>query len=296
MGDWSYFSSLLDKVQSHSTVVGKIWMSVLFLFRILVLGVAADDVWGDEHSDFFCNNQEPGCQHACYNWMFPISYIRYWVLQIILVSTPTLVYLCHAVHIIHREKRMREELKSQTKDPKILKQPKYTDDRGKIKIKGVLLRSYITQLIFKIILEVGFMVGQFFLFNTVFMVPYFHCKQSPPCAITSGAECFISRPTEKSIFIVFMLVVAGVSVLLNVVEIIYLLCTRRREAKKERAAHCSYPNLPHGYLSAVSSPMWSADLTNRHGGFPPPPFPSSAPVDISNDEECIDLVDKEKKP
>uniref|UniRef100_A0A3B5B0Z8 Connexin N-terminal domain-containing protein n=1 Tax=Stegastes partitus TaxID=144197 RepID=A0A3B5B0Z8_9TELE len=106
MGDWSYLSSLLDKVQSHSTVVGKIWMSVLFLFRIFVLGAAADKVWGDELSEFSCDSLEPGCEHACYNWKFPISYVHYWVLQITFVSTPTLVYLGHAMHVIHKEKRL----------------------------------------------------------------------------------------------------------------------------------------------------------------------------------------------
>uniref|UniRef100_A0A3P8SNK7 Connexin N-terminal domain-containing protein n=1 Tax=Amphiprion percula TaxID=161767 RepID=A0A3P8SNK7_AMPPE len=124
MGDWSYLSALLDKVQSHSTVVGKIWMSVLFLFRIFVLGAAADNVWGDEASEFSCDTQEPGCEHACYNWKFPISYVHYWVLQITFVATPTLVYLGHAVHVVHREKR--------------LKMSRYTDDRGKVRIKGIL--------------------------------------------------------------------------------------------------------------------------------------------------------------
>uniref|UniRef100_A0A671TTJ4 Uncharacterized protein n=1 Tax=Sparus aurata TaxID=8175 RepID=A0A671TTJ4_SPAAU len=233
MGDWSYLSSLLDKVQSHSTVVGKIWMSVLFLFRIFVLGAAADKVWGDEVSEFTCDTHEPGCEHACYNWMFPISYIHYWVFQITFVSTPTLFYLGHAVHIIHKEKRMMEQLQDRTGFVK--KKPKYTDDRGKVKIKGILFCTYMTQLVFKIFLEVGFSVGQFYIFGSVFMVSYFHCPMLP-CAHTSGAQCYISRPREKTIFIIFMLVVSGVSVLLNIIEMIYLLCNRSRAISKKRLA------------------------------------------------------------
>nr|XP_046229226.1 gap junction Cx32.2 protein-like isoform X2 [Scatophagus argus] len=204
-------------------------MSVLFLFRIFILGAAADKVWGDEVSEFYCDTLEPGCKHACYNWMFPMSYIHYWVLQITFVSTPTLVYLGHAVHIIHKEKRMMEDSTTRT----LLKKPKYTDDRGKVRIKGILFCTYVTQLVFKIFLEVGFSVGQFFIFGPVFMVPYFHCKLSPPCARFSGAQCYISRPTEKTIFIIFMLVVSGISVLLNIIEIIYLLCRRRQSIKKQ---------------------------------------------------------------
>lgn len=36
---------LLDKVQSHSTVIGKIWLTVLFIFRIMVLRTSTDKVW-----------------------------------------------------------------------------------------------------------------------------------------------------------------------------------------------------------------------------------------------------------
>lgn len=262
MGDWSSLSTLLDKVQAHSTVVGKIWMSVLLVFRILVLGVAADSVWADEQSSFYCNDNEPGCALACYNWMFPISYIRYWVLQILLVSTPTLVYLGHAVHVIHIERRLREQIQCEDKGASAaLKQPKYTDDRGKIKIKGVLLCSYLSQLVVKVLLEVGFVVGQFYIYNSPFMVAFFHCREEH-CSRSTGAECFISRPTEKSIFTVFMLAVAGVSVFLSLLEILYLLCVRMREVKnkKQKAALSSQQH----YLSGQTRPEWLAELTHRN--------------------------------
>ncbi|XP_023152131.1 gap junction Cx32.2 protein-like isoform X1 [Amphiprion ocellaris] len=247
MGDWSYLSALLDKVQSHSTVVGKIWMSVLFLFRIFVLGAAADNVWGDEASEFSCDTQEPGCEHACYNWKFPISYVHYWVLQITFVATPTLVYLGHAVHVVHREKRM--------------KMSRYTDDRGKVRIKGILFCTYVTQLLFKILLEVGFSVGQFYIFGSVFMVSVFHCPLTPPCAHFSGAQCHVSRPTEKTIFIIFMLVVSGISVLLNIIEILYLLCNRRRSAQKKMFAQ--------QHLLAPQQPPSNQSWTSSYGGYQP---------------------------
>lgn len=232
MGDWSYLSSLLDKVQSHSTVVGKIWMSVLFLFRIFILSAAADKVWADEVSEFYCDSKEPGCENACYNWMFPISYIHFWVLQITFVSTPTLVYLGHAVHIIHKEKRMMEESQEST-NKILLKRPKYIDSRGKVKITGTLFYTYMIQLVLKILLEVGFSVSQFYILTPIPVVAYFHCTMSPPCARFSGAQCYISRPTEKTIFIIFMFVVSGISVLLNIIEIIFLLHKRRRHIRKQ---------------------------------------------------------------
>ena len=228
MGDWSYLSSLLDKVQSHSTPVGKIWMTVLFIFRILVLGVAADSVWGDEHSDFYCNQNEPGCLNACYDWKFPISHIRFWVLQILFVSTPTLLYLGHAIHVIHKEKKMKEQIQNQN----LMVFPgmkKYTDDNGRTKIRGVLLRSYFAQLFFKIGLEVAFIVGQYYLYGFI-MIPYFECSEDP-CP-GRGVQCYMSRPTEKTIFIIFMLVVACLSLRLNFIEVFYLIWTTINRTKK----------------------------------------------------------------
>lgn len=286
MGDWSYLSSLLDKVQSHSTVVGKIWMSVLFLFRIFVLGAAADQVWGDEVSEFYCDSLEPGCAHACYNWMFPMSYVHYWVLQITFVSTPTLLYLGHAIHIIHKEKRMMEQLHA---NGNTQRKPKYTNDRGKVKIKGILFCTYMTQLVLKIILEVGFGVGQFYIFGSIFIVSYFHCTISPPCARFSGALCYVSRPTEKTIFIFFMLVVSGISVLLNIIEIIYLLCNKMRHNRKQVLAQkrvvTSHNYPPNPALGPVSG---------QHGGLPLPPLPAWGVTGLCSDEKHIDSITKDK--
>ena len=86
MGDWSFLGRLLENAQEHSTVIGKVWLTVLFIFRILVLGAAAEEVWGDEQSDFTCNTQQPGCENVCYDRAFPISHVRFWVLQIIFVQ------------------------------------------------------------------------------------------------------------------------------------------------------------------------------------------------------------------
>ncbi|XP_026196433.1 gap junction Cx32.2 protein-like [Anabas testudineus] len=288
MGDWSYLSALLDKVQSHSTVVGKIWMSVLFLFRIFILGAAADKVWGDEVSEFYCDTMEPGCEHTCYNWMFPISYVHYWVLQITFVSTPTLVYLGHAIHIIHKEKRMLQQLQD-LPDGSLLKKRKYTDERGKVKIKGVLFCTYMTQLIFKILLEVGFSVGQFYIFGSVVMVSEFHCNVPWPCARSVGAQCYISRPTEKTIFIIFMLAVSGISVLLNIIEIIYLICNKRRNARNRIVARKHV----HTSEEYPSNPAWRG-TAGPYGGFPMMPLPCQGLANQSTDAKQNDSITKDK--
>ncbi|MBN3303275.1 CX33 protein, partial [Amia calva] len=225
MGDWSFLGRLLDKVQSHSTVVGKVWLTVLFVFRILVLGAGAEKVWGDEQSDFICNTQQPGCENVCYDLAFPISHIRFWVLQIIFVSTPTLVYLGHVVHVIHREEKISLSMQNETQDDhaspvtkKLSKMSKYTKGKGKVRIRGSLLCSYLLNVIAKIMLEVAFIVGQYYLYGFM-LEPQFVCDRFP---CPHRVDCYMSRPTEKTIFILFMLVVACVSLVLNVTEIFYL--------------------------------------------------------------------------
>ncbi|XP_078255787.1 uncharacterized protein LOC144593702 isoform X2 [Rhinoraja longicauda] len=47
MGDWNVLGSILEEVHVPSTIAGKIWLTILFVFRMLVLGVAAEDAWVD---------------------------------------------------------------------------------------------------------------------------------------------------------------------------------------------------------------------------------------------------------
>lgn len=57
---WPALYTQLVGANRHSTSLGKIWLSVLFIFRVMVLVVAAESVWGDEQSDFTCNTLQVG--------------------------------------------------------------------------------------------------------------------------------------------------------------------------------------------------------------------------------------------
>ncbi|KAM8976432.1 gap junction alpha-8 protein isoform 2-T2 [Pelodytes ibericus] len=234
MGDWSFLGNILEEVNEHSTVIGRVWLTVLFIFRILILGTAAEFVWGDEQSDFVCNTQQPGCENVCYDEAFPLSHIRLWVLQIIFVSTPSLVYVGHAVHHVRmeekrkereeaemsRQQEMNEERLPLAPDQGSIRTTKETSTKGtkKFRLEGTLLRTYICHIIFKTLFEVGFVVGQYFLYGFR-ILPLYRCSRWP---CPNVVDCFVSRPTEKTVFIMFMLAVAAVSLFLNVVEISHL--------------------------------------------------------------------------
>ncbi|KAM6459259.1 gap junction alpha-10 protein [Liasis olivaceus] len=233
MGDWNLLGSILEEVHLHSTIVGKIWLTILFIFRMLVLGVAAEEVWDDEQAEFICNTEQPGCSNICYDKAFPISLIRYWVLQVIFVSSPSLVYMGHALYRLQALEKERQQKKSHLKEQlkeiepiiedhrRIERELKKLEEQKKVNkapLQGALLWTYILHILTRSVLEVGFMVGQYLLYGFQ-MYPLYKCTR-PPCPNT--VDCFVSRPTEKTIFMIFMHSIAAVSLFLNVLEIVHL--------------------------------------------------------------------------
>ncbi|XP_072520359.1 uncharacterized protein [Salminus brasiliensis] len=212
--NWASFYAVISGVNRHSTGIGRIWLSVIFIFRILVLVVAAESVWGDEKSGFTCNTQQPGCNSVCYDQFFPISHIRLWALQLILVSTPALLVAMHVAHRRHIDKKiLKMSGRGSAKDLEQIKNQKF-------KISGALWWTYMISIIFRIIFEVAFLYIFYLIYPGFKMVRLVKCD-SYPCPNT--VDCFVSRPTEKTIFTVFMLAVSGVCVLLNIAEVVYLI-------------------------------------------------------------------------
>lgn len=256
MGDWEFLEKLLDQVQEHSTGFGKVWLILLFIFRILILGLAGESVWGDEQSDFVCNTDQPGCPNVCYDKAFPISHVRFWVLQFLFVSTPTLFYLGHVIYLSRKEERLKqkeEDLRAiSDKDHQVdhaiavieKKRLKICiQEDGRVKIRGALMCTYVTSVIFKSIFEAGFLVGQWYLYG--FVMPAVYVCERKPCP--HKVDCFVSRPMEKTIFILFMLVVSLISLLLNLFELMHLVFKSMLHTLKKYSPYNSpNPRYPKG--------------------------------------------------
>ena len=212
--NWTGLYTLLSGVNRHSTAIGRVWLSVIFIFRIMVLVVAAESVWGDEKSSFICNTLQPGCNSVCYDHFFPISHVRLWSLQLILVSTPALLVAMHVAHQQHIEKKMLR-LEGHG-DPLHLEEVK----RHKVHISGTLWWTYVISVVFRLLFEAAFMYVFYLLYPGYAMVRLVKCD-AYPCPNT--VDCFVSRPTEKTIFTVFMLAASGICIILNVAEVVYLI-------------------------------------------------------------------------
>lgn len=291
----------------------RILLTVVVIFRILIVAIVGETVYEDEQTMFICNTLQPGCNQACYDKAFPISHIRYWVFQIILVCTPSLCFITYSVHqsakqkdrrysflypIMERDYGGRDGARKLRNINGILVQHGGDGGGGKeepdcLEVKEIpnaprglthgksskvrrqegISRFYIIQVVFRNALEIGFLAGQYFLYG--FSVPgIFECDRYP---CLKEVECYVSRPTEKTVFLVFMFAVSGICVVLNLAELNHLgwrkikaairgVQARRKsicEIRKKDMAHLSQPpNLGRTQSSESAYVWWEAEEEN----------------------------------
>ncbi|KAM4025847.1 LOW QUALITY PROTEIN: gap junction gamma-1 protein-like [Anomaloglossus baeobatrachus] len=263
---WSFLTRLLEEINNHSTFVGKVWLLVLIVFRIVLTAVGGESIYYDEQSKFVCNTQQPGCENVCYDAFAPLSHVRFWIFQIILITTPSIMYLGFAMHRIARQpeeyrrrlervqnkrkkkalvhrgaKRDYEEAEDNNEEDLICEvfepekdaedgDKKKHDGRRRIKQDG-LMKVYVLQLLFRSALEVGFLLGQYILYGFE-IIPSYVCTRSP-CPHT--VDCFVSRPTEKTIFLLIMYAVSSLCLFLNLCELFHLGIGGIRDALRQKS-------------------------------------------------------------
>lgn len=203
MADWGFLSELFGSLQAHSPMLGRFWLLLMLVFRMLILGTVASDMFDDEQGEFSCNTLQPGCKQVCYDHAFPISQYRFWVFHIVLISTPALVFLMYAMH--HHKKY------------KALQGP--TNSILEAKQKLHLKRLYLINVAFRMLSEVGFLIGQWKLYG--FRVEaQFPCSHFP-CPYT--VDCFTSRPMEKTVFLLFYFVIGILSAVSSLAEFFHII-------------------------------------------------------------------------
>ncbi|KAG8014231.1 Gap junction gamma-1 protein [Nibea albiflora] len=300
---WSFLTRLLEEIHNHSTFVGKVWLTVLIIFRIVLTAVGGESIYSDEQTKFICNTKQPGCDNVCYDAFAPLSHVRFWVFQIIMISTPSIMYMGYAIHKIARssdeerrkQHRLRKKPPHQSRwreshhledvleededddaEPMIYedtlevqevkpepassaKDPPKHDGRRRIMQEG-LMRIYVLQLMSRAIFEIAFLAGQYLLYG--FRVsPSYVCNRVP---CPHRVDCFISRPTEKTIFLLIMYVVSCLCLILNVCEMLHLGIGSFRDTlrmKRNRGRRTSYgypfsrniPPSPPGYNLVIKT-------------------------------------------
>ncbi|XP_044027222.1 gap junction protein beta 9b [Siniperca chuatsi] len=220
--NWSALEALLSGVNKYSTVFGRVWLSMVFIFRVMVFVVAAQQVWNNK--DFACNTAQPGCASACYDHIFPISHIHLWALQLIFITCPSLMVVGH---VKHRE-RKNMQYTALHKGAHLYVNPG--------KKRGGLWWTYLVSLIFKAGFDAGFLYLLYYIYDG-YDLPLLSKCSLVPCPNT--VDCYISNSTEKKIFTLFMVVSSAVCILLCICEMVYLIYKRihkliRRKTEAER--------------------------------------------------------------
>jgi len=108
---WHVLHNLLENCRKISTFPGKLWIMVMFAFRMVMIARVGDQVYGDEQEQFVCNTNTPGCNQVCYSKFAPISHLRFWSAMVIITATPPIVFLAYATNLITRNERKKEESK-----------------------------------------------------------------------------------------------------------------------------------------------------------------------------------------
>lgn len=256
--NWAFLQGLLSGVNKYSTAFGRVWLSIVFLFRVMVFVVAAEKVWGDEQKDFKCNTAQPGCHNVCYDHFFPVSHVRLWALQLIFVTCPSLLVV---MHVAYREDRERKN------------RLKYGENCRRLykntgKKRGGLWWTYVLTLVFKIGVDATFVYLLYHIYEGYDFPSLIKCQQKP-CPNT--VDCFIARPTEKRIFTIFMVVTSLVCIFLSIIEILYLVGKRCRECFV--AVHHSRHAMTNG-ISSGSNLMEPNSLKKVAHTSPETPAPS----------------------
>lgn len=309
MTEWTLLKRLLDAVHQHSTMIGRLWLTVMVIFRLLIVAVATEDVYTDEQEMFVCNTLQPGCSTVCYDAFAPISQPRFWVFHIISVSTPSLCFIIYTWHnlskvphnntqrqgqgpgvrsgqggqdvgldggqemydrscdsdscSIRSHKHLGHSLADVLEGIPVQSLPRgdtnnmLSSGRARVCLQrnnsaealvvsgGVLSKCYVFHVCLRAVLEVGFVLAQWKLFG--FQVPVHFLCTSAPCS--QPVDCYVSRPTEKTIFLLFMFCVGVFCILLNLLELNHLGWKKIRQVVrlKERASLGGCAGMRGGY-------------------------------------------------
>lgn len=274
--DWKTFQALLSGVNKYSTAFGRVWLSVVFVFRVMVYVVAAERVWGDEQKDFDCNTKQPGCANVCYDHFFPISHIRLWALQLIFVTCPSFMVV---MHVAYRDDRERKHKAKHGDTSKLY------NNTGKK--HGGLWWTYLVSLFVKTGIEVSFLYILHHVYDSFYLPRLVKCEVAP---CPNQVDCYIGHPTEKKVFTYFMVGASALCIVLNICEIIYLISKRivrcaNKVKRRNRNLAVHHDNYEDDLFNNCTLPVSRANLKDKPPSFNTAVKPSFRPSGLKLEDK-----------
>eukprot|EP00066_Takifugu_rubripes_P004493 XP_003967898.1 PREDICTED: gap junction delta-4 protein [Takifugu rubripes] len=221
---------------NHSiTLMGKVWLIVMIFLRVLTLLFAGYPLYQDEQERFVCNTIQPGCANVCYDLYSPISLFRFWLVQLLTLCLPYIIFVVYIIHEVSNDLCVHPNPPGHVKTSQLFQIQQDSFRKAPGSKMATARRSdrcfsgaYVLHLMFRTLLEGGFGAAHYYLFG--FYIPRRFLCQHPPC--TTQVDCYISRPTEKTVMLNFMLGMAILSLFLNVLD--FISSIKRSVTKKGR--------------------------------------------------------------
>lgn len=254
----------------------------LRLTVVLLLGFT---LFSDEQEHFVCNTIQPGCSNVCFDLFAPVSVFRLWLFHLLLLALPHLLFATYVMHelLTHPGPGGSDWERSWGGSPFSLENAGSSRElslhKSQLQEAGGarFYCTYVLVVVVRILLEAVFGAGQFLLFG-LSCPKSFLCYEAP---CTSGVECYISRRTEKSLMLSFMLGVASLSILLSLFD---LLSSVKAIVRRRRRREILAEELIKGEQSSMFTATTTAgdgdkspESNNPQGATPPTPTSTPAP-------------------
>lgn len=228
-----FLRRLMAEESWHSTPVGRLILPVLLGFRLILLATSGTGVYGDEQSEFVCHTQQPGCKVACYDAFHPLSPLRFWAFQVMLVAVPSILYMGFTIY--HGIWHWEDSRKVKKEEETLIRQ-----GQGSTDVSGAespkLLWAYAAQLGVRLVLEGAALGGQYHLYG--FKMPSsFSCRREP---CLGSITCHVPRPSEKTIFLKTMFGLSGLCLFFTLLELVLLGLGRWWQTWKQKSSSSNY--------------------------------------------------------
>ncbi|XP_046884100.1 gap junction delta-4 protein-like [Hypomesus transpacificus] len=232
--------AVLVTLNNNISFMGKTWWVFTVTLRLSSLLLSGFTLFYDEQDQFVCNTIQPGCTNVCFDVFSPLSLFHFWLLQLLSLSLPHLLFLTYVTHRVLSSQSVRAPRRSsertRTSSLSTLRPTPSSETHlgvapPSLPPAGWSSASYPCASFLdssaRVLLEAAFVAAQLYLYGL--SVPRSFLCYEAPCV--SGVACYTSRPTEKTLMMIFMLGVASLSFLLGLID---LACSLRRVAGRKR--------------------------------------------------------------
>ena len=159
----SHINEFLSSINRYFNPIGKFYIQVQILCRVLVCSVFLDDLF--KSSSLECDTKQVGCQQNCINRFAPLNHKKVWELELFTVMLAITVFLGFSLFNEYRYNRIKKEAKRDNWSPEKVRitmsrsyNMRMKEKKGKEFVKSrITTAGYIVMLLFRLSFECLFL-------------------------------------------------------------------------------------------------------------------------------------------